>query len=159
MEWEQTTMFEQASRLLLIIGHLEWASKKNGRISTLLYTQDRAHRWGASQSNDQFQFKKGRYYSVTLYTQLNSSANKSDGEARVYVDGKLLVHHKNLRFWSGKKKDHRISKFLFSTFHGGGSLRDAPKDKDGNYLNVHARFDNFQVSEGLKVRAKQDSPK
>jgi hypothetical protein len=37
---------------------------------------------------------------------------------------------------------------LFSTFHGGNSPANAPKDNKGNFITVHADFDNLLVTEG-----------
>ena len=42
-----------------------------------------------------------------------------------------------------------IQRFLISTFHGGSSKSWAPKNEDGSYATVYARFDNFMVYEGL----------
>ena len=122
---------------------------KAGKLTTVLEEQDSKAQWGIYKGNDKFLFKKGKYYAVTLYVKLNSSPKRKDGLAQIYVDGKLLVSHENIRFW--KKDDARISRFLFSTFHGGGTADWAPKDKDGNHINVHAYFDNFKVSEGLVI--------
>jgi hypothetical protein len=133
-----------------------WSSRimwrEDGKIETVLVLQDQKGKWGEYKGNGDFRFKRGRYYAVTLYTKLNSGPDKRDGEARIYVDGKLLVKYDNAWFWSDPVKDSRISQFLFSTFHGGAWPDWAPKDKMGNYADVHATFDNFVVRKGLQIR-------
>ncbi len=135
-----------------------WSSRimwrPDGKIETVLVLQDQRDKYGEYKSSESFRFKRGKFYSVTLYTRLNSAANKKDGEARVYVDGKLLIKYDNAYFWSDAERDSRISQFLFSTFHGGADRSWAPKDKKGNFVNTHATFDNFVVYDGLRVREK-----
>jgi hypothetical protein len=135
-----------------------WSSRvmwiEDGKTELVLNTQDQPNKWGAYKHNDSFRFERGRFYAVTLYTRLNSGPGEKDGEARVYVDGKLLIRYDHAYFWSDPVNDARISQFLFSTFHGGGTSDWSPKDRNGNYVNVHATFDNFLVTDGLQVRAK-----
>lgn len=135
-----------------------WSSRvmwiEEGKTELVLNTQDQTNKWGAYKHNDRFKFERGRFYAVTLYTRLNSGPGKKDGEARVYVDGKLLIQYDNAYFWSDPVNDARISQFLFSTFHGGGTSEWSPKDSNGNYVNVHATFDNFLVTDGLRVKVK-----
>ncbi len=135
-----------------------WSSRimwrQEGKIETVLCLQDQRDKWGEYKSNEHFRFKREKYYAVTLYTRLNTAYDKKDGEVKVYVDGQLLIKYDNAYFWKDPVKDARISQFLFSTFHGGGDAKWAPKDKNGNFINVHATFDNFIVHEGLRIREK-----
>lgn len=129
---------------------------KDGRIEINLYHQDQKFQWGDSRDNEQFRFAKGRYYAVTLSTKLNSESGKKDGEARIYLNGKLLVQFNHIRFWQGDGRVAQISQFLFSTFHGGGTPEWSPRDKQGRFKNVHATFDNFMVREGLHIREQSE---
>ena len=138
-----------------------WSSRimwcEDGGVETVLVLQNKGGKWGYYHGNDEFKFKRGRRYSVTLYTKLNSKPDNKDGEVKVFVDGQLLIHEKRAQFYSDPKADARISQFLFSTFHGGGNRSWAPKDENGNLKDVHATFDNFEVVEGLKISMKKGS--
>lgn len=138
-----------------------WSSRvmwvEDGRTELVLNVQDQTNKWGAYKDNDRFRFERGKFYAVTLYTRLNSGPDKKDGEARLYVDGELLIRYENAYFWSDPVNDARISQFLFSTFHGGSTSEWSPKDANGNYVNVHATFDNFLVTEGLRVKGQPGS--
>lgn len=135
-----------------------WSSRvifgKSGKVEVNLYLQNQNAKWGESRDNESFRFEKGKFYAITLYTRLNSGPNKKDGEARIYINGKLMVEFKNAHFWKGTEKESLISQFLFSTFHGGGTQEWAPQDKTGKFVNVHATFDNFVVYEGLQIKEK-----
>jgi len=41
---------------------------------------------------------------------------------------------------------------MISTFHGGHDPSWAPKDADGTFTTVHARFDDFKVMAGNNGR-------
>ena len=120
-------------------------------LAKLLYLQ-KSYRVCITARSENFKFQKGNFYSVTLYTKLNSSANTTDGEAWVYVNGERIVGQSNVQFWKSDPELSKISKFMFSTFFGGHEPEWAPKDSHGKYQNVHAVFDNFVVEKGLKVR-------
>lgn len=132
-----------------------WSSRvmfqKEGKVSTYLYVQDKNKKYGIALENREFKFMKNIFYKVSLYTKLNSTPSKADGEAHIYIDGRLVVKHQNLLFWKNNSKEAKISQFLFSTFHGGHDKSWAPKDQFGKYKNITAIFDNFLVSTGLKT--------
>lgn len=136
--------------------HDGWSSrvmfKKDGKISTYLYDQTKTGTYGKAKTSGDFGFQKGKFYSITLYTKLNSSPIKSDGEVRLYINGKQVVTEDHIIFWKGNVDDAKINKFLFSTFHGGHDPSWAPTDGHGNFVNTHAVFDNFIVEKGLVVR-------
>ncbi len=133
-----------------------WSSrmmfKKEGKISTYLYIQNKTKKYGAVVESKTFKFEKDKFYRLSLYTKLNSGPNELDGEAHIYIDGKLVVKHEKLNFWKSDLNESKISKFLFSTFHGGHDPSWSPKDKDGKFRNVSAIFDNFLITEGLKIK-------
>lgn len=71
---------------------------------------------------------------------------------RLYADGKLTESHEALRLRGQEGADTLISKFLFSTFHGGNDPSWAPLTPTGDFATVHAWFDNFAVEKGVTVR-------
>ena len=69
---------------------------------------------------------------------------------RFSVDGRPVLESRNVEFRGENGPETLIRQFLFSTFHGGSSPSFAPKGEDGNYVTVHARYDNFEVVEGVE---------
>ncbi|MGZ3805344.1 MAG: polysaccharide lyase [Pseudobdellovibrionaceae bacterium] len=133
-----------------------WSSRvmfeESGAVATYLYHQNKSCEYGETRIGKDFQFEKGKFYALTLYTKLNSAPFQTDGEARIYINGKLITEQKNILFWKSNAEESKIFNFLFSTFHGGHDTTWAPKNKDGRFTEVHAIFDNFVVEEGFKVR-------
>ena len=125
-----------------------------GGLKSYIYHQDQRGKYGDSKVASGFSFKRGRYYALTLHTKLNSTAEAKDGFVRVYVDGKLKIDHKGLRFRGSEDRDTLFSQLLFSTFHGGNTRAWAPQNADGSFATVHALFDNFAVYKGELIRAK-----
>ena len=126
--------------------------KEEGTIRSYLYCQNKDGKYGASVSNPRFQFKRERYYAVSLHVKLNSAPDSEDGFARIYVDGERLVDHQDVRFRESMGETTLISQFMFSAFHGGHQPSWAPKNEDGSYANVHAHFDNIAVYRRERVR-------
>lgn len=124
-----------------------------GKIGSYLYHQRKTGQYGDTHIGENFKFQTGKFYAVTLYTKINSTAEANDGEAWVYVDGKRIAGQGNVQFWKSEPELSKISNFMFSTFFGGHEPAWAPKDVNGKYKNVHAIFDNFVVEKGLKIRA------
>jgi hypothetical protein len=123
-------------------------------LRTYAYCQNKDGKYGEGPDRRiKFEFKKERYYAVTIYTKLNDP-ERDNGSMRIYVNGKGVADHRGIRFRSVGGDHTRITHLLFSTFHGGNSPRWAPKDREGNYIDVHAYFDNFAVYDGLNVRRK-----
>jgi hypothetical protein len=77
-----------------------------------------------------------------------NTPGKADGRFDVHVDGKKVNQQSGVEFRARDGKDTLISQMLFSTFHGGHSPDYAPKDQKGNFITVHADFDNFRVTDG-----------
>jgi hypothetical protein len=128
-------------------------------LKTYVYCQDKENKYGQGPDESlHFQFKKQRYYSVCIYVKLNDPVNQSNGVARIYVNGKVVAEDRDIQFRAEGGDHTRITHLLFSTFHGGDSKSWAPKDEDGNFVDVHAYFDNFAVYEGEHVRKKPGQP-
>lgn len=120
-------------------------------LSTYLYDQSEGSQWGRSQSNTSFSFERGRYYAVSMHMKLNDPGEEN-GFAHIYLDGERIVSHDDVSFRGVGGEDTLIHQFLISTFHGGSSPRWAPTDEDGEYITVHAYFDNFAVYPGRVIR-------
>ncbi len=132
-----------------------WSARVNfgrgGGVRTYLYVQDRPGQWGVSRGNPDFAFEKGRYHAVSFHVRLND-VGEENGFANVYVDGERIVTHEGVAFRGTDEDSALISRFLVSTFHGGSSPEWAPVDEDGEYVNVHAHFDNITVYRGRYIR-------
>ncbi len=135
-----------------------WSARVNfgreGAVRTYLYVQNKPGKYGAGKAHSRFRFEKGRYHAVSLHVKLNESPKTASGFARIYVDGKLMVDHRDLEFRGVDGEETLISHFLFSTFHGGSGADWAPKNSAGEYATVHAFFDNIAIYEGEKIRKK-----
>lgn len=125
--------------------------RKDGKISTYVYEQDKESKWGIAKESKDFRFEKERFYNVAMYLRLNSEPDSTDGLIRVYVDGEKVIEHAGLRLRGETGKGTGITRLLFSTFHGGSTESYAPRNEDGTYATVHAYFDNFAVFEGERI--------
>jgi hypothetical protein len=127
--------------------------KDGGTLKLYTYHQDMKGQYGdRGEIIQPFQFEKGRYYSVSLHVRVNDPPESSNGFSRLYVDGKLIERHENLRLRGTGGENTVINDFLFSSFHGGHRPANAPRDADGNYTTVHATFDNISVYAGEHIR-------
>lgn len=127
--------------------------KDGGTIKLYTYHQDMKGQYGdRGEIIQPFQFDKDRYYSVSLHVRVNNPPKSSNGFSRLYVDGKLIERHENLRLRGTGGENTVINDFLFSSFHGGHRPANAPRDADGNYTTVYATFDNISVYEGEHIR-------
>lgn len=124
-------------------------------LHTYVYCQNKDNKYGQGPDRKtDFHFKKGRYYSVSIHVSINKPVEKANGLVCIYVNGKCVAEDRDIQFRSVAGDHTRITHLLFSTFHGGDSASWAPKDKNGNYTDVHAYFDNFAVYQGKAIRKK-----
>jgi len=91
-------------------------------------------------------FNPGEYQAVSIYVKLNSAADKRDGIAELWIDGKLYARQANLKLRGVINKDTEINKLLYNTFFGGSNDSWAPSKA------VYASFDNFEVWDGKQIR-------
>lgn len=119
-----------------------------GRCSTYLYDQDKEKKYGIGGRSEKPVFEAGRWHHVVLQVGLNTPG-EPNGFSRILIDGKEVVHSRNVTFRAVGGSDTQIQTFLFSTFHGGNSAQWAPVDAQGNFVTVHADYDNFVVTEGI----------
>lgn len=125
--------------------------RTDGRPELYTYHQGMKDKYGDHGTPTRaYRFETQRWYAVSLHVRLNGAGDRPDGFVRLYIDGKLIEAHPNLRLRGGE--DAPISQLLFSTFHGGNDPGWAPKNADGSYATVHALFDNFAVWHGERVR-------
>jgi hypothetical protein len=85
---------------------------------------------------------------------VNDPPEASNGFSRLYVNGRLIERHKDLRLRGIGGDASLINKFMFSSFHGGHAPNWAPRDENGNYKTVYATFDNISVFVGEHIGAK-----
>ena len=127
--------------------------KEGGAARLYTYHQDMQGQYGdRGVIHKPFNFKRGRYYSVSLHVHVNNPPEAANGFSRLYVDGELIESHDGLRLRGTGGKSTLINKFMFSSFHGGHMPEWAPRDENGNYKTVYATFDNISVYEGKHVR-------
>jgi hypothetical protein len=127
--------------------------RAEGRPVTYTYYQDQKDKYGDDGAQaGAFAFVPERYYAVSLHVRLNSAAERADGFVRLYVDGALVSAQEGIRLRGVGGDEGLISRFLFSTFHGGNGPQWAPRDAAGGYADVHAFFDNIAVYPGERIR-------
>jgi len=128
--------------------------KEAGSVRSYLYCQNKDGKYGAGVFSSDFHFENGKYYGISLHVKLNEETSGDDGFAHIYIDGRRVVEHGGVRFRGESGEKTLISTFLFSTFHGGHESQWAPKNTKGEYVDVHAYFDNIAVYRGKHVRGR-----
>lgn len=116
-----------------------------GGVSVYYYDQELVAACGKTAKAWNFYFERGRWYDIALFVKLNTSYLK-DGQITLYIDGVEMVNRTNLKLRAIDGVDTEIQKLLFSTFFGGSSSDWSPSGP------VKARFDQFEVYRGLRVR-------
>ena len=127
--------------------------KEEGSVRSYLYSQNKDGRYGTGVYSPDFHFEKDQYYAVSLHVKLNEDPTENDGYAHIYIDGKRIIQHNGVCFRGVDGEETLISTFLFSTFHGGHEPHWAPRNSNGEYMDVHAYFDNIAVYRGKRVRS------
>ena len=115
-----------------------------GGIASYVYHYGQSGRFGDHRQAKGFRFELDRWYLLELDVQLNDPG-VANGRVVVRVDGHDVVDHKELIFRRDFRADLLISQMLFSTFFGGNDSSFAPREVDGQYKNVCAIFDDFEV--------------
>ena len=108
------------------------------------YHQNRNNRCGDDYYSP-VQFDTGRYHAVSLHVRVNDPW-VANGLIELYVDGRKVASHQNAQLRNAWGSHTEITQFLFHTFFGGNDWSWAPSK------TVRARFDNFAVYKGLRVR-------
>jgi hypothetical protein len=126
--------------------------KSLGGLQSYIYSQNMRSQYGDVVIARDFKFQPGRYYAITYQVGLNNPATMSNGFMKVYVDGRLLITHSNIKFRSTSAIESEISTLMFNTFHGGHTSEWAPRNADGSYATDCAYYDNFAAYPFLRVR-------
>ena len=128
---------------------LGWSARLSfrpgGGLQTYAYHQDQPGKYGQIKVAKDFNFVPGRYYRIDMRLTLNEPASAANGKVEVSVDGQKRIEHTGLRFRAEEGEDGLIQKFLFSTFHGGGTPEWAPRTADGAYKVDCAYFDDWEM--------------
>lgn len=126
--------------------------RKQGRPELYTYHQDQKNQYGDhGVIATPMTFALDRWYAVSLQVKVNDPG-ATNGAVHLYIDGQPVEAQERLRLRGTGGPGTLISRFLFSTFHGGHDPSWAPRNPDGSYATVHAWFDNFSVQAGEHVR-------
>ena len=124
-----------------------WSARivlRNREPRLYLYHQDKGPGCGQS-VNSNMTLARQRWYSVSYYVKVNSRADRSDGVAELYIDGKLVASRRNLKFHAQNGDHTKISTIDFTTF--------LVRNSTGPIVSrQHMRYDNFAVIPGKAVR-------
>ncbi|KAK6177044.1 hypothetical protein SNE40_015230 [Patella caerulea] len=131
---------------------LMWREKGDGEIYVYLPDQDPGFcdrkdvecfpAKGNSLGRGSFRFKTGVWTKITEHIHLNT-VGKSDGFAKLFVDGKLVYNGQNL-IWR-ISDSISIRGLFFSTFFGGASPMWASR------MDCYSYFKDFVISMGAEV--------
>lgn len=123
------------------------SNSSSSRPFNYLYHQSKTENCGdGDKSSSGAKFTRGQWHAVTLHVKVNSEGSKSNGFTHLYIDGEKIVESNGIRFRKSSGSAGKIANFMFSTFHGGSNDSWSPSKK------VTARFDNFAVYKGKRVR-------
>lgn len=122
-----------------------------GHALTYLYDQNTDLVYGVGEASEEQVFFPGQWHRVVFQMRLNDPA-QANGLVRLKVDGVTVTENENVRFRGIDGAETQIQQFMFNTFHGGAGSSWAPRDAEGRYVTVHARFDNVRVVEGMAQR-------
>jgi len=95
--------------------------------------------WGGHYAD--FEFKRGRWYCVENEIKLNT-VGASNGEARLWIDGKLKVDVANLKI--REKEEHKLNLILFGGWYSNGATGRNPQ-LDPNQVSVRY-IDDIAIS-------------
>lgn len=128
----------------------EWSNRimwrEGGKLVTYSYHQNLPHKWGEdSQAVSDRSLPVGSWVSLSLYTDLIF------GKSEVWMDGEKIGELGALDFYA-PGENSPITTLAFHSFFGGNTPEWAPKDKEGQYRNLTARFDNVGVYRGHCIR-------
>jgi hypothetical protein len=144
--------------------------RANGTNELYVYDQNRVPGACGTRSPTPVTFTTGRWYAITIYVKLNTTATSTDGIAALYIDGQVARQETGIRFRAETSSNSRINQIFFSTFYGGNESKrlhclanpgsspyctvpDPTPDKTWVPQNVtYLRFDNMAVYPGLRVR-------
>lgn len=99
--------------------------RRAGVVQLYIYDQTREGGCGVETSSIPNTFKIGEWMNIKMSMRLNSGAGKSDGEARLFIDGNLVLVRSGIPFRN--VDDSAFIDFIFfSSFYGGNDSSWSP---------------------------------
>lgn len=137
--------------------------RPGGKMVAYVYHMDQVgHGHGGRYADDMklgMAFIPGQWYRLTQRVKVNTG-NDRNGILQVWVDGKLVLNRRNIRFRNGNRA--QVDHFLFETFHGGpATARWAPdRDSFAYYDDIIIHHDAARMNLGTldKARSKAKKP-
>lgn len=128
-----------------------WSSrllfKPQGSLQNYIYEQQKKTKFGFGSKSKKNILPKNKWVNITLQIKLNHSDDVL-GFANVFVNNELVISNNNIQFRKIYNAHTLISKFIFSTFHGGNDTSFSPKI-DGVISSVFAYYDDIVVYQGI----------
>eukprot|EP00892_Ulva_mutabilis_P011850 jgi/Ulvmu1/9037/UM005_0129.1 len=112
--------------------------RQNGGAVTYAYYPDKpksircGEDWKWSQG-----FKANKWHHIRMWAKLNTGSNKN-GEFKAWLDGKQVLHRKNIRYRYNSK--FQISRSYITTYAGGSTVKQFAPNK-----NQYIWFDDFET--------------
>lgn len=106
---------------------------QHGKLVQYVYHPDQQHEFG-----DTFEWKmdksleRGKWHTIKTMVRINTPSRR-DGEIKSWLDGKLVLDKKGLRFRNNNKL--QIDRFMFASFFGGSDWSWAPKKDQSLFLD------------------------
>ena len=110
---------------------------RQGKLVQYVYHPDQPSRFGEAFEWEMKPLERGRWHSLTTTVKINTP-NKHGGKIQSWLNGKLVLDKRNIRFRSTNKL--QIDRFMFVSFFGGGNSSWAPNRGQVAY------FDEFVIS-------------
>ena len=134
----------------------EWSNRimwrTGGELITYSYHQNLPRKWGEdSDPVSETSLPTGEWIALSLYTDLDN------GISEVWMNGEKISELNELDFHA-PNETAPITQLAFHTFFGGNTPKWAPRDEDGNFKNLTARFDNIAVYRSQCIRRSTQKP-
>lgn len=106
--------------------------QKDGTLVQYVYHPDQPSRFGDLIPLDMPPLTLGQWHTVQTRVSLNK-AGQSNGLIKTWIDGKVVLDRRGLRFRTGD--DLKINRLLFALFYGGSGPAWAPPRKSYSYID------------------------
>lgn len=128
-----------------------WSSrllfKPDGTLQNYIYEQRKETKYGFGSKSKPSVLPKNQWINITLQLKLNKNDNDL-GFSKIFVNNKIVISNQNIQYRGIYNTHTLISKFIFSTFHGGNDSSFSPQI-DGTTSSVFAYYDDIVVYEGI----------
>ncbi len=98
--------------------------QKDGTLTQYVYHPDQPSKFGDSMPFDMQALSLNKWHTLQTKVSLNQ-AGKKNGSITTWLDGKIVLNRRNLRFRNGNNL--KINRLLFASFYGGQGAEWAPK--------------------------------